>query len=333
MILQVKYSAVKNCKIWHRHCHKISLLDSTPRKDELLPMKIAITGANSSVGKALLAQIAKETDLTALAGVRSERTFSSLPRSERIEQRVISYDRPADLAASLGGSAVLVHLAGILIESHGSTYQAANVDATAAVVRAARQAEVKHIVFISVIGANSKSSNRYFRSKGDAEKVVAESGISATIIRTPFLIGAGTAGTSSILGAASNGTAKLLGGGNYYMRPLDVTDLVTAILNCCRKQPAGVQTHELVGPESIAYHELITRTAANMAREVAISSIPVWSAKILTAITSRIKGGGISPTVIDVITADEIVDKNADEALGVKLTPLATSLEKILPIK
>jgi hypothetical protein len=40
--------------------------------------------------------------------------------------------------------------------------------------------------------------------------------------------------------------------------------------------------------------------------------------------------GGMTPAVIDVITSDEIVGGNADVALGVTLTPLSATLEKLL---
>ena len=66
---------------------------------------------------------------------------------------------------------------------------------------------------------------------------------------------------------------------------------------------------------------------------LSIGAIPVWTAKLGAAVTSRLKGGGISPAVIDVITADEVVQKNADADLGISLTPLSTTLEKILPNK
>jgi hypothetical protein len=38
----------------------------------------------------------------------------------------------------------------------------------------------------------------------------------------------------------------------------------------------------------------------------------------------------MTPTVIDVITADETVRKNADIDLGVTLTPLSVTLEHLL---
>jgi hypothetical protein len=38
----------------------------------------------------------------------------------------------------------------------------------------------------------------------------------------------------------------------------------------------------------------------------------------------------MTPTIIDVITASEVVHENADAALGVHLTPLSATLEKLL---
>jgi hypothetical protein len=70
--------------------------------------------------------------------------------------------------------------------------------------------------------------------------------------------------------------------------------------------------------------------AGLLGNEIEIASIPIWVAKLGAAIGSRLRGGGFSPTVIDVITIDEKVDENADKTLGLSLTPLDKTLQKIL---
>jgi len=57
---------------------------------------------------------------------------------------------------------------------------------------------------------------------------------------------------------------------------------------------------------------------------------PIWMAKLGAGIASFMQGGGMSPTVIDVITADEVVEKNADWELDITLTSLSDTLQKIL---
>src|SRR5262249_5132713 len=146
------------------------------------------------------------------------------PACSRFAARTIDYDDQQGLAAALNGAGCVVHLAGILFESSTSTYQTANVDATSAVVAACRTAGVPRVVLVSVLHADTDSTNRYWSSKGRAERIVAESGLSAAIIRTPILFGPGMAGARAVVHAAARPTVRLLGGGRHSIRPLDVDD-------------------------------------------------------------------------------------------------------------
>jgi len=299
-------------------------------------VNIAITGANSGVGTILLRHLAARDDVEVVACVRSARAAAGLPPSPRISVRTIDYGDRDGLSSALTGTSCVVHLAGILFEGPASTYQTANVDATQAVVDACRTAGVSRVVLVSVLGADSTSTNRYWSSKGHAERVVAESGLSAAIIRTPILLGPAMAGARAVVHAAARPTVTLLGGGRHSIRPLDVDDLSRAILRCCEtpvngaEGAAGAAVYELVGPEAIAYRDVIARTAALMGHEVSVRSMPVWLAKLGAAIAGWKRQGGMTPTVIDVITSDEAVHENADAKLGVILTPLSATLEKLL---
>ena len=291
--------------------------------------RIAVVGANSAVGVALLAQIAEGDTLDAVAAVRRPEVVGGLPRSPRITPRVVDYGRSESLTGAFAGSDVAVHLAGILFESRTSDYRSGNVEVTRAVVEAARGAGARHVVFISSLGADPRSPNGYFRSKGEAERIVADSGLDATIIRTPLLLGPGTAGGRSLLAAASGPSARVLGGGAHRLRPLDVDDLCRAILGCCEQPAAGVRTCDLVGPETLTHRELIERAADRLGREVRIRSTPVWLARLAAGLAGLVRAGGLTAAVIDVITSDEAVERNADGELGITLTPLSDTLARL----
>ena len=130
---------------------------------------VAITGANSAVGTALLRQIAGREELRAVAAVRRREALAGLPQSPRIAGRLLDYGRPESLRVVLAGAGCVVHLAGVLFESGRSSYRSANVDTTRALVDAARDAGVGRIVFVSSLGADPHSPNGYYRSKGEAE--------------------------------------------------------------------------------------------------------------------------------------------------------------------
>ncbi len=297
---------------------------------EIFRMKISITGANSSVGINLLSHLSEKEGIETVAGVRSESAFASLPKSASISPAIIAYDNPESLKQALTGADCLIHLAGILIENKHSNYASANVAATAAVVKAAQDCNVGHIIFISVVGAGADSRNAYFRSKGVGEELVLNSGIPATVLRTPILMGPGTAGANSLLGAVSSGQTKVLGGGEYCMRPLDTDDLSQALSKLACSPVTDSHVYELVGPEPIAYRDLIKKAGNLVGKEVEVGSVPILMAKLGAAVTSTLKGGGITPTVIDVITMNEVVTENANEKIGISLTPLEDTLRKIL---
>ena len=292
-------------------------------------MKVAVTGANSSVGKNLLARLCKEQDVTVIAGVRSQKAIPGLPESSSIKPIIIDYDDASSLEKALEGADIVIHLAGILIESKHSNYASANVAATAAIVEAAKKSSVKTLIFISVVGASPKSRNAYFRSKGVAEELILGSGLRARILRTPILFGPQAAGSQAVVGMVSSGQAKLLGGGHYQMRPLDIDDLSEALTILCSTTVENQIIYELVGPESASYRDIIEMTAKIMGKAISFGTIPILLAKFGAAISSILKGGGITPTVIDVITQDEVVRTNADGEIGITLTPLKQTLENM----
>ena len=293
-------------------------------------MKLCITGANSSVGRNLLGHLAACTDIQITACVRSRRAFPDLPQAAHITATCIAYDDAAALGAALQGAECVIHLAGILLETRHSNYASANVAATAAVVDAARLQQVKHLLLVSVTGANTEADNAYWRSKGSAEELVGAGGIPSTVLRTPLLLGPGSAGARALLAAARRPNPRVPGGGRYTMRPLDTDDLSAALIKLSRTGADGNRILELAGPEPIQYRELIKRTARLMGREVTVGTVPIWLAKLGAAIRSTLQGGGITPTVIDVITSDETVTRNADRILGITLSPLEATLHKIL---
>ena len=289
---------------------------------------VAVTGANSAVGKALLAHIADQDTVRAVALVRREAALEGLPRSPRIASRVVTYEQPERLVETLAGADCVVHLAGILFESRTTSYRTGNVESTRALVAAAQSAGVRHIVLVSSLGADPRSSNGYFHSKGEAERLVIGSGLKATIIRTPLLLGPGTAGGRALLRTAAGRSARVLGGGSHRLRPLDVDDLCRAILGYCRESGAGVRICAMVGPTILTQRELLEQTARLLGHDLTVRSTPVWLARLMTGLTGLIRTGGLTPAVIEVITSDE-ANLCVERAPGASLTPLSETLARL----
>src|ERR1700681_1998013 len=143
-------------------------------------MRIVITGANSASGQAILrcAPEARVAPEALVAVVRSDHAADEIRPllGEGSGLAKVSYDDPSSLDAAFRGASAIIHLAGILVESPGSTYAQATVAPTRSVVEAAKRAAVEKFVLVSATGADEKSSNGYYRTKGQAEAVVRASG-------------------------------------------------------------------------------------------------------------------------------------------------------------
>jgi uncharacterized protein YbjT (DUF2867 family) len=292
-------------------------------------MRVAMTGANSAVGRAILrCGMGERTkqgaeSITFVAAVRSERAAEDvrplLGKSDTVAR--ISYDNATSLRTAFKDASAVIHLAGILIEGRDSTYEQANVSTTRAVVEAAKQSGVKKIVLVSATGASEASSNRYWKSKAQAEALVRDSGLSYTVLRVPLLLGTGTEGSAALKRNASGRKAKLLGGGRSLQQPLCVDDLARAAILAAQPSVAKNRTLELVGPVSLPESELVKRASRQMGHEVRIGSIPKKLTRCALAIRQLVAGPGFSPDALDVITADTRLDPlPAAKELGIELT-------------
>ena len=297
-------------------------------------MRIVITGANSATGQAIARCASEQTaPVTLLAAVRSERAADEIrPLLREGSCAVqISYDDPHSLDAAFRGASAVIHLAGILVERPDSSYEQANVACARSVAEAAKRASVEKLVLVSATGADQKSSNRYYRTKGQAEALVRASGLCYTILRAPLLLGPETEGTAALVRNASGNQAKLIGGGRNLQQPLFVDDLARAALAAAQASVASNRILDLVGPVSLPERELVERAARLLGHTVRVRSIPKTPLCLALAIRRRLSGPGFSRDVVDVITADTRLDwQSAASTLGIQLTGLDEMIKKSL---
>jgi NADH dehydrogenase len=298
-------------------------------------MRIVITGANSASGQAIL-RCAAEVGVAPnalVAAVRSERAAEEIRPllGEGSSLTRISYDDPSSLDAAFRGASAIIHLAGILVERPGSTYEQANVAPVRSVVAAAKRCGVDKFVLISATGADEKSSNGYYRSKGQAEALVRDSGLCYTILRAPLLLGPATEGAGALARNARGHRAMLIGGGRNFQQPLYVDDLARAAIAASQSSIANNRTLDLVGPVSLPERELVERAAGLLGRRVRVNSIPKGPLSFLLAIRRRVFGPGLSPDVIEVITANTRLDSQpAASELGIQLTGIDEMIKRSL---
>lgn len=299
--------------------------------------RIVVTGANGAIGRAIVRAGLARHGVEVVAAVRSERAAREVPPIPDGRGRIatIRYDAPTGMDGALAGAAALVHLPGVLVERRGSSYEQANVETTRTAAAAARRSGIAKLVLVSACGADTRSPNRFFSSKGIAERLVRDSGIAYAIVRAPLVLGPGTEGSRALARETARRTAHLPGGGRTLHQPLDVGDLAEAVLNAALDPDvARDRVVDLAGPESLSYRELVERAAALRGHRVRVRSVPVGPLRALLALRRRLLGPGFDRDALDVLLTDTWVDVEAAAgALGIQPRPLEATIRRGLELE
>jgi NADH dehydrogenase len=292
--------------------------------------RVVVTGANSAIGRVLVAEALGREGVEVVAAVRSARAAAAVPAIAPGRGRIaqIDYSSATTLEQALEAADALIHLPGLLIETRESPYEAANVATTAVAVQAARESGVRKLVLLSACGADPGAENRFWRTKGEAEQLVRESGLAWTIVRCPLVLGCGAAGDRALAREARSRLTPLLGGGAHREQPIAARDVARGLLAAgLDPERAAGRSLDLVGPECVSVRELARRAARLEGRRPRVLPIPVALARALAGL----RRFGMTRDVIDVLTGHVPVDpRPAADALGIELTPLDRVIEQSL---
>ena len=144
------------------------------------------------------------------------------------------------LVEALDGVDVVLHLAG---GAKGDDVAARNLAV------AASAADVRHLVLISVIGADRMPIG-YFRAKADAERTFADSGVPWTVLRAAQLHGL----VLPIVRGMTKAPLLPVPGG-LRLEPVDVDEVAARLAELALGAPAG-RVADIAGPEVLTVREL-----------------------------------------------------------------------------
>ncbi|MEJ3403435.1 SDR family oxidoreductase [Rathayibacter sp. YIM 133350] len=201
-----------------------------------MPSPLLVTGGTGTIGRRVV-------PLLRAAG-REVRILSRHPLPDYAGVQHVAGDTVAGtgLRAALAGVETVLHLAG---GAKGDDIAARNLAA------AAHEAGARHIVLISVIGADRMPIG-YFRAKAAAERAIAGSGVPWTVLRAAQL--------HDFLLPIVKGLARLpitpLPGGLRF-EPVHVDEVAARLVQLSLAAPAGA-TPDLAGPEVLGIGELVT---------------------------------------------------------------------------
>jgi len=224
-----------------------------------------VTGAFSFTGKYLTRRL--------LAMGRQVRTLTGHPDSPnpfgaQVTIYPYNFDRFDELVASLQGVSTFYISYWIRFAYRQMTFERA-VENSRILFRAAKEAGVRRVVYISISNPSETSPLPYFKGKAGLEHTLRESGLSSGILRPTVLFGPE--------GILINNIAWLvrrfpffavMGDGDYRLQPIFVEDLADLMVKAGQSQENTMM--DAVGPETYRFDELVRLIAQTLHRRVGL---------------------------------------------------------------
>src|ERR1051326_8706787 len=137
------------------------------------------------------------------------------------------------LRAFVTNNDAVVNLVGILHEGGGQRFDRAHHIGPARLARLAREAGIERFVHISAIGADSRSSSAYARTKAAGEQAVRDAFPTVTILRPSVVFGPEDQFFNRFATIATiSPVMPLIGGGETRFQPVYVGDVADAVIKC-----------------------------------------------------------------------------------------------------
>ncbi|KAB1150792.1 NAD(P)H-binding protein [Streptomyces luteolifulvus] len=207
-------------------------------------------------------------------------------RAQGHEVRVLSRHTPpyaVDLRE--GGSGLDAAVEGVDTIVHCATTQRGGDEQSAAhLIAAARRAGVAHLVYISIVGVDRVPLG-YYRTKLAVEKLIEESGLGWTVLRTTQF--------HDLLVRLFQQMAKVpvvLVPAGVRDQPVEVTEVADRLAELARVGPAG-RVDDMGGPAVRTLPSLARAYLKATGRRRAVLSVPLWGA----AYRGFREGGHLAP--------------------------------------
>jgi NADH dehydrogenase len=239
-----------------------------------------VTGAFGYSGAAITREL-----LAAGHGVRTLTSHGGrAPAQSPVDVRPLDFADPDGLARDLTGAHTLYCTYWIRFP-HGSITHDTAVANLTTLFDAAARAGIQRIVHVSITHADPSSPYPYFRGKATVEQYLASAGVPHAIVRPAILFGGDGVLLNNIAWLLRHLPVFAIGGrGDYRIRPIHVDDLAQL---CIRLGSSGeTVTVDAVGPESVAFREMVAAIRAAVGSRSLIVPAPGWLIPPMSSVLS-----------------------------------------------
>ena len=294
--------------------------------------RIVITGAAGLVGQNLVALLEEKGYTNIVALDKHPHNLEVLHRLHPEVQAVhADVANPGEWEALMEGAATVLQLHAQITGKTAQPFIRNNIDATRCVLNACRRSGAPYLVHVSSSVVNSVADDDYTNTKKVQEQLVKDSGLRHCILRPTLMFGWFD---PKHLGWLAHFMAKvpvfpIPGHGRYMRQPLYNRDFCRVIIACMERQPDGA-TYDLVGPDEVAYVDIIRTIKRVKGIRTPIVHIPCSLFHVLLKIYSLFSAR--PPFTADQLKAltagDRFTGIDMQAIFGIKPTPFEEAIRE-----
>ncbi len=294
--------------------------------------RTAVLGGSGFIGRYIVKRLAARGEVVAV-GCRNAEAAKFLKPMGDVGQIVplnVAIGDEMLVPAFLAGNDALVNCVGILRDSRSQTFELLHHTGPAQLARFAREAGVERFVHISAIGADSRSSSAYARTKAAGEQAVRDAFPTVTILRPSVVFGPEDQVFNRFAAMAMiSPVLPLIGGGETRFQPVYVGDVADAVVGCLEDPATAGRVYELGGPKVYTFREIIELLLSEIRRKRWLIDLPFGLAAFQARLMSILPNPPLTPDQVELLKSDNIVSSGAMNLASLGIAP--TPAEVILP--
>jgi NADH dehydrogenase len=288
--------------------------------------KVVVLGGSGFVGRHLVNRLVSAGYRVAVPTRRREsaKHLITLPTVQVVETDV--YDERA-LARLLVGSSAAINLVGIISERRRGDFRRAHTELPMRLIGACRRADVKRLIQLSALHADPNGPSEYQRTKGEAESLIAGSGLDWTIFQPSVIFGREDSFLNLFARLLRLAPLVPLASPEARFQPVWVGDVAEAICRALPDHDTVGKRYPLCGPKVYTLRELVEYVGKVTGRERAVIGLGPGLSQLQARVLEVLPGRMMTRDNLASMTVDSVCDGPFPETFGMQ----PAALEAIAP--
>lgn len=219
--------------------------------------KIVVLGGAGFIGRHIVHRLAAHGESVWVPSRHRERAkhLIMLPTVQVLDADI---HNQAELDALCRGAEAVINLVGILNERRRGEFTDAHPALVEKIVSACRANDIARLLHMSALNASVAGASDYMRSKGQAEKIIMQSGLAWTIFQPSIVFGREDKFLNLFACLLKWFPMLALGCPDARFQPIYVDDLAHVVVRSLRDPRTIGQRYPLCGPTMYSLQEIVT---------------------------------------------------------------------------